>query len=379
MTESTHLTKLVDSNIANFVTEREPILVSIAPELATFADFSRDLLSGGKRFRAQFCYWGWRSVSDADFAGDRAASDRAEVEFSALVELCTGLEFFHSAALVHDDIIDKSDMRRGRPSAHRRFENLHRDRGYTGDPGAFGRSSAILMGDLLLAWSEELVGVALQQLEADGASGGARASIATRLEFNRMRTEVTLGQYLDILEENAWPVLAENDLLGRAERVIEYKSAKYSVEAPLVLGARLHGAKPAQVAALRAFGLPLGIAFQLRDDLLGVFGDAERTGKPSGDDLREGKRTMLVALTRQTLSAGSKRIFDELLGDPDLGPEQISMLQATISDSGAADRVEELITQHAEDALHALAASPLGDSAKLQLAALATTITQRDA
>ncbi|GGF33501.1 polyprenyl synthetase family protein [Subtercola lobariae] len=383
MTESTHLTKLVDSNIANFITEREPILVSIASELATFADFSRDLLSGGKRFRAQFCYWGWRSVSDADFAADRGASERAENEFAALVELCTGLEFFHAAALVHDDIIDKSDTRRGRPAAHRRFEELHRERGFTGQASDFGTSSAILMGDLLLAWSEELVGQALHELGGGDGVGAveaaaARASTATRLEFNRMRTEVTVGQYLDILEENAWPVLAEGELLSRAERVIVYKSAKYSVEAPLVLGARLHGAKSAQIGALRAFGLPLGIAFQLRDDLLGVFGDAERTGKPSGDDLREGKRTVLIALTRQTLSSSSKRIFDELLGDPDLGPEQISMLQATISDSGAADRVEELITQHAEDALHALAASPLAEPAKLQLAALATRITQRD-
>ncbi|MCU1482640.1 MAG: geranylgeranyl pyrophosphate synthase [Subtercola sp.] len=375
MTESTHLTKLVDNRIADFVTEREPILVSIAPELATFADFSRDLLSGGKRFRAQFCYWGWRSVSDLDFAGSAAssgeASARAEAEFAALVELCTGLELFHAAALVHDDIIDKSDTRRGRPSAHRRFETLHRDRAYTGDAEDYGRASALLMGDLLLAWSEELVGQALERLDS--------SAIPTRLEFNRMRTEVTLGQYLDILDENAWPVLAEEELLGRAERVIVYKSAKYSVEAPLVLGARLHGADAEQIAALRAFGLPLGIAFQLRDDLLGVFGDAERTGKPSGDDLREGKRTVLIALTRQTLSPGAKRLFDELLGDPDLNAQQISMLQATISDSGAADRVEHLIAAHAENALHVLAAAPLAEPAKLQLATLATRITQRDA
>ncbi|UFS60483.1 polyprenyl synthetase family protein [Subtercola endophyticus] len=371
MTESTHLTKLVDNRIANFVTEREPILVSIAPELATFADFSRDLLSGGKRFRAQFCYWGWRSVSDLHFSGSTAASTRAENEFAALVELCTGLEFFHAAALVHDDIIDKSDTRRGRPSAHRRFETLHRDRSYTGDAEDYGRASALLMGDLLLAWSEELVGQALERLDS--------SAIPTRLEFNRMRTEVTLGQYLDILDENAWPVLAEDELFGRAERVIVYKSAKYSVEAPLVLGARLHGASAEQIAALQAFGLPLGIAFQLRDDLLGVFGDADRTGKPSGDDLREGKRTVLIALTRQTLSPSAKRLFDELLGDPDLNAQQISMLQATISDSGAADRVEELIAAHAENALHALATAPLAEPAKLQLATLATRITQRDA
>ncbi|TIH34460.1 polyprenyl synthetase family protein [Subtercola vilae] len=375
MTQSTHLTSLVDSNIASFVADRAPILVAIAPDLAPFAEFSRDLLRGGKRFRAQFCYWGWRAVSDADLVPDSGVESgpKAKAEFGALVELCTALEFFHAAALVHDDIIDNSDTRRGMPAAHRRFEALHANSSFTGNASDYGRASAILMGDLLLAFSDELVGQALEMLS------DPRASRAARLEFNRMRTEVTLGQYLDILEEGAWPVVAENELLARAERVIVYKSAKYSVEAPLVLGARLHGAGDEHVAALRAFGLPLGIAFQLRDDLLGVFGDAERTGKPSGDDLREGKRTVLVALTRETLSPGSRRLFDELLGDPELDAEQISMLQATISNSGAADRVEALISQHAENALHALAASKLGEESKIELANLATLITQRDA
>ncbi|RFA21086.1 polyprenyl synthetase family protein [Subtercola boreus] len=376
MTESTRLTTFVDTNIANFLTDRDPILTSIAAELAPFGEFSRNLLSGGKRFRAQFCYWGWRSVLGDDIRSTEQAtgygSGPGEREFEALVELCTALEFFHAAALVHDDIIDNSDTRRGMPAAHRSFERLHSAQGFSGDRAGYGRASAILMGDLLLAWSDELVGKALQALEP-------AAALATRQEFNRMRVEVTLGQYLDILEEGAWPVVPESDLLPRAERVIVYKSAKYSVEAPLVLGAKLHGASVDQVAALQAFGLPLGIAFQLRDDLLGVFGDAARTGKPSGDDLREGKRTVLVALARQTLSASSRRLFDELLGDPDLSPAQISMLQATITDSGAADRVETLIARHTDDALAALTAAPLAEPAKIELASLARVITQRDA
>ncbi|PPF86937.1 geranylgeranyl pyrophosphate synthase [Subtercola sp. Z020] len=376
MTESTRLTKLVDSHIADFLIDRDPILASIANELAPFGDFSRNLLSGGKRFRAQFCYWGWRAVLEPEIRSAEQAtgygSGPGESEFRALVGLCTALEFFHAAALVHDDIIDNSDTRRGMPAAHRSFENLHTSSGFSGDAVAYGRASGILMGDLLLAWSDELVGDALQVLEPDAAA-------STRREFNRMRVEVTLGQYLDVHEEGAWPVVPEGELLSRAERVIVYKSAKYSVEAPLVLGARLHGASAEQVAALQAFGLPLGIAFQLRDDQLGVFGDAARTGKPSGDDLREGKRTVLVALTRQTLSAGSRRIFDEMLGDPDLTPEQIATLQATIVSSGAADRVEALIAGHVDDALAALAAAPLAEPAKIELAALARRITQRDA
>ncbi|RFA09143.1 geranylgeranyl pyrophosphate synthase [Subtercola boreus] len=376
MTESTRLTKFVDTNIVDFLTDRDPILVSIANELAPFGQFSRNLLSGGKRFRAQFCYWGWRSVLEPDIRSAEHAtgygSGPGETEFRALVGLCTALEFFHAAALVHDDIIDNSDTRRGMPAAHRRFEELHTSAGFSGNAASYGRASAILMGDLLLAWSDELVGDALDALEP-------AARTATRREFNSMRVEVTLGQYLDVLEESAWPVVPEAELLPRAERVIVYKSAKYSVEAPLVLGARLHGASEAQVTALRAFGLPLGIAFQLRDDLLGVFGDSARTGKPSGDDLREGKRTVLVALARQTLSSGSRRIFDEMLGDPDLTAEQIATLQATITDSGAADRVESLIARHVDDALTALAAAPLAEPARIELAGLARKITERDA
>nr|BFF14187.1 hypothetical protein GCM10025699_54900 [Microbacterium flavescens] len=138
----------------------------------------------------------------------------------------TGLEFFHAAALVHDDIMDNSDTRRGLPAAHRRFERLHREGSWLGEPGSFGTSGALLMGDLLLAWSDELVSSAFDDLPSRDAARAARA------EFNRMRTEVTVGQYLDILEESAWRTVPDIDLLPRAQRVIVYKSAKYSVEAP---------------------------------------------------------------------------------------------------------------------------------------------------
>jgi geranylgeranyl diphosphate synthase type I len=151
------------------------------------------------------------------------------------------------------------------------------------------------------------------------------------------------------------------------------------VEAPLVIGASLRGATPAQIEALRGFGLPLGIAFQLRDDLLGVFGDAARTGKPSGDDLREGKRTVLVSITRSRLDASARRLFDELLGDADLEPSQISMLQQTIYDTGAVSEVESMIQGRVREALHVLAQAPIGDTARVELTSLARVITQREA
>jgi geranylgeranyl diphosphate synthase type I len=194
-----------------------------------------------------------------------------------------------------------------------------------------------------------------------------------------MRSEVTAGQYLDILEEQAWIGHTDAEQLEAAWRVIRFKSAGYSIESPLALGASLAGASDADLDAMRAFGLPLGIAFQLRDDVLGVFGDAAVTGKPSGDDLREGKRTVLVALTRAALPAPHVRLVDELLGDPDLDESAVTSLQATIRDCGALDRVEELIRSHTEQSLAALDALSIDDESRASLRTLATAVTDRRA
>jgi geranylgeranyl diphosphate synthase type I len=192
-----------------------------------------------------------------------------------------------------------------------------------------------------------------------------------------MRAEVIAGQYLDILEERSWRSGDERELLPRAERVIVYKSAKYSVQAPLLLGAMLAGGTLGQLDALGDFGLPLGIAFQLRDDLLGVFGDAEVTGKPSGDDLREGKRTVLVALTRKALPVSARNVLDELLGDPRLEDEQIRMLQSTIRSSGAVAEVENMITTNVERATRALDDALLAEDAVERLRELTRSVSDR--
>jgi len=183
-----------------------------------------------------------------------------------------------------------------------------------------------------------------------------------------MRQEVTLGQYLDIHEEAAWLHTALDERLERALRVVTYKSAKYSMEAPLLIGASLAGATAEVLEDLSAFGLPLGIAFQLRDDLLGVFGDSEVTGKPSGDDLREGKRTALIALGEKSMPPGAQSLFNELLGDRSLTGEQIEVLQSTLRQTGAVEEVEALINRYAEDSLTALTSARIapGDKKRTQ-------------
>ena len=372
MSTGGRLVDLVQNRIDEFLDARSPILAAISDDTAPMGAISRDFLRFGKRFRARFCYWGWQSVQGVDdpvdFFGDTSRRD-----LPAVIGASAALELFHAAALVHDDLIDASDTRRGAPSAHRLFEREHVGRRFLGDAVRFGESAAILLGDLLLVWSDELFADALDQL-AD--RGNARAA---RVEYNRMRTDVTAGQYLDIVAEAGWPLVPEGREIDTALNVITYKSAKYSIEAPLAIGASLGGASLAQMAALREFGLPLGIAFQLRDDLLGVFGDSEVTGKPAGDDLVEGKRTVLIACARRALPASARRTLDELLGDPELDADQVRMLQETIRQSGAIDEVETMITQNVERALDALEGAPLTADARDALSRLAESISVRTA
>lgn len=368
MVPAPRLVDLVNERLEEFLADRASILRSIATDLDPLSGFSERFLSGGKRFRARFCHLGWEALRSS---GDERTDAAASAERDAVVSASAALEVFHAAALVHDDLIDHSDTRRGAPSSHRVFEAQHRDAGWSGDSADYGRGTAILLGDLLLGWSDELLDEGLATLPA---SDSARAA---RLEFNRMRTEVTVGQYLDILEERAWRTRSESDQRARAERVVVFKSAKYSIEAPLAIGGAIAGGTPDRLDALRAFGLPLGIAFQLRDDLLGVYGDPGITGKPAGDDLREGKRTVLVAIARERMQPAERRRLDELLGDPGLSEAQVRMLQQGIRDTGAVDAVEELIEANTVEAMAALTAAPIDTEAAAGLAELAHAVTRR--
>ena len=349
----------VEQTLESFLDRQDAVLATVSPELGPLTGTVRAFLdSGGKRLRPAFCYWGWRGAGgDPDHDGAVAA--------------CSALELLQASALVHDDLIDHSDTRRGLPSVHRRFEALHRERGWHGDGAQFGTASAVLLGDLLLAWCDELL----------WGSGLPLAAVRrAKPVFDLMRTEVMAGQYLDLLEP-ATSGLAGTDREGaiaRARTVVHYKAAKYTVERPLQIGGLLAGADAALTAAYGAFGLPLGEAFQLRDDLLGVFGDPAVTGKPAGDDLREGKRTLLVAEAAAACSAGDGRLLDDLLGRPGLGEHEVGLLRAAIVRSGAPERVEQRIAALRGEALAALEDAPLVEpEARRVLRRLAGAATAR--
>ncbi len=357
------LLKLVQQRLDSFCEEKRQQLGEISPDLVPIIDYTQTMLSGGKRFRALFCFWSW-----AGYSGDIHESDlRAD---SPIVGIAAALEMFHAAALVHDDLLDQSDTRRGQPAIHKRFESLHQSKQYAGSAVRFGIAGSVLTGDLLLAWSSELFGSAFKEV-------AAAEEQSCRTQFSQMRFEVMAGQYLDVLEENAAPTRDPKEAVAIANKVMLYKTAKYSLEAPLLIGAALSGAGEDTLAGLSAFGIPLGLAFQLRDDVLGVFGDPEVTGKPAGDDLREGKRTVLVALTLEKVPANVGRIFEELLTSGEIDDEQLEFMRTTIQESGALETTERLIAEHSERAIEALANLEVTDQARRMLSALTDKVINR--
>lgn len=307
-------------------------LTVIGDETAPLVSAVSGLLSGGKGLRAGFLYWGYRAAGGAD-------SD-------ALVRLAASMEFFQGAALLHDDVMDRSDTRRGMPSAHRAVATLHQARGWAGDADRFGEGTAILAGDLCLTWCDELY--ATCGLPTEELARGRRL-------FDTMRTQLMGGQFLDLLESaRGWDGLDLDARVASARKVIRFKSAKYTIEHPLLIGALVGGAPDDALPPLSDYGLALGEAFQLRDDLLGVFGDPEATGKPAGDDLREGKRTVLVAHALAAASDADRETVEGLLGRDDLDLAGVEEIRGVLVDTGAVERVEGLISDLADDARKAV-------------------------
>ncbi len=367
MPESKILLQLIQNELDEFCSARRVEFSGISPDLVPLIDFSSALMSGGKRFRALFCYWSW-----AGFLKYQLSETENENALKGMIGICAALEMFHAAALVHDDLIDQSDTRRGQPSVHKRFESLHQSNEWSGVPSRFGQAGSILIGDLLLSWSSEMFGNALQY-SPDKAS-----EIACRTEFSHMRSEIMAGQYLDVLEENAGAQRDPAEAVARATQVMIYKTAKYSIEAPLLIGAAFAGASDSDRELIEAFAIPLGLAFQLRDDILGVFGDPQVTGKPAGDDLREGKHTVLIGLTREVLTGSVRKVFDDMLAARELSDDQIAFLQQTIVGSGALKKTETRIEEFGKQALDALAQMPLEQTAKRALKELANLVMNRD-
>lgn len=344
----------VQTVLTDFLAEQSAVLDAIGPDLAPVTEALREfLLDGGKRLRPTFAYWGYRGAGGPDGDG--------------VVTAAASLELLHACALIHDDVMDGSDTRRGQPAVHRRFAALHDKQAWEGSSDTFGESAAILLGDLCLVWGEQMLTTC--GLPED-------ALLRTRGVYDEMRVELMSGQYLDLLEQ-----ARGGQSMDRALRVARFKSAKYTIERPLHVGAALAGGGAAVRSVYSAYGLPLGEAFQLRDDVLGVFGDPEVTGKPAGDDLREGKRTALIAMALDRADDGQVGVVRRHLGDPALDRDGVEALRAVIAETGALASVERLIEERTAQALAALEAASadgtIGREAADVLQALAVAATSR--
>lgn len=324
-------------------------MTQINTESIVLIDSVTEFVSSGKRLRPTFLLAGWLATGQLPTPG--------------AYQSAAALEFLQACALIHDDVMDSSDTRRGKPATHREFATYHRGHRWLGSSETFGVGAAILLGDLCLSWADELLVQA--NLSDEAKSAGKKV-------YDLMRTELMIGQYLDLLEQ-----ARGGGSIDRAFDVIRLKSAKYTIEKPLILGATLAGGSASLISVLSEYGLTLGEAFQLRDDVLGVYGDPEETGKPAGDDLREGKQTVLIAEALATASAVQHEQIDYHLGNPAIDDGEIAMLRQVICDTGALDRVEARIAQMTQRAKNAAKSSEIPDSVQQLLLQLADAATSR--
>ncbi len=373
------LTQAVEGTLADFLATQIAALDGVDPALGCFARTARDLvLAGGKRLRPTFAYWGWRGVIGP------------HEQVADVLPALAALELMHTFALVHDDVMDESATRRGRPTAHRIFAAQHAGAGRLGDADHFGEASAVLVGDLCLVWADQLL--ARTPLSTS-------TLFAVRACYDRMRIEAVAGQYLDILgeaEPGSWTV-------ERALLVARHKTASYTVQRPLQFGAALAGAQPHRGIdphteandAYSRYGEAVGEAFQLCDDLLGIYGDPVVTGKPTGDDLRTGKPTTLLMLAHQLATPAQRAELDRgpagavnpaggsgASSSPRSSPAPatgIDRLAEVIAETGAVAQVEALIRQRVDEAVDALTSAPIHDDARDALTDLAVAATRRPA
>lgn len=338
----TRMAELLDADRARWC--------AVDPDLeAPLAALRTLLLAGGKRLRPIFCFWSFIGVG-------------GDPDDGRVVDAGAALELLHTFALIHDDVMDASTRRHGTETIHSTFARLHHRSSWRGQHERFGDSVAILMGDLALVYADMLLrGAPTEAWEI----------------YDQLRLEVDIGQYLDLL--GTARADASPSLTGR---ICRYKSAKYTVERPLHLGLAL-GA-PARLwelaPAFSRYGLPLGEAFQLRDDVLGLFGDPSVTGKGVGEDLREGKPTLLYALARQRATGDDAEFLTGRFGEADLNQTEISAIQRIFEDTGARDDVERRIVQLVDECLDAAspARMPVTEDAREALVGLARFVAGRN-
>jgi geranylgeranyl diphosphate synthase, type I len=341
------LRRKVLSHLSEFVAGRcTAELAESGVEVA--GDILLNYVAGGKCLRSTFMYLGWLAGS--------ADSDNA-------LFASAGLELLHAFALLQDDVMDAASSRRGRPAAHLQFSQWHRDRKLSGPAERFGESAAILLGDLCLIWAE-------QMLRESGVEHRGLQRAWPR--YDAMRTELAVGQFADLTID-----VRDLPSMDMVLDVARRKSGNYTVRRPLEIGAAMSGCSDRTVSSLGRYGEALGEAFQLRDDLLGVFGAASVTGKPDGQDLIERKATSVVIAAHQLADAPTRRQLTELTNTGDLDDGAVERWRTLIVTTGAVQWVEDTISNRVSMALDELNQSRIGEPVRAALTNMATVCTER--
>jgi len=331
----------VNARLASFFADKHAQAKRLTPRAIELVEaVSEFTMRGGKRMRALAIYAGYRSVSQ----------NPSDAGFEAVINLGASIELLQSYLLMQDDWMDGDDERRGGPATHAAFSRRFGD-------AKLGASLAILASDIAAGFAFELL---------HDTKFPARTAAAAHVAFTDMHFEVVCGQQLDLLGHE--PVSLMHHL----------KTGSYTVRGPVRLGALIGDADEAQLAALERFGRPLGIAFQLRDDVLGTFGDSRATGKPAGHDLREGKNTALIAEARTLLSPQDRERLDQAFGRRDASAEAIANAVEVLDRSGARAHVEARLAAQLAEAREALHPSPLVNEGIALLHELMDRIALRD-
>jgi geranylgeranyl diphosphate synthase type I len=340
--------RTVLTHVAEFVANRCAVRLDEAGVEVAASDILLNFLTGGKCVRSTFMYLGWLSgAADSDEALYASAS----------------LELLHAFALLQDDVMDDSPSRRGRPAAHIQFGEWHRKRDLSGSPQRFGDSAAILLGDLCLIWAEQMFresGVEYRRLQQ------------ALPRYDAMRTELALGQFADLASD-----VRDLPSMAMVLEVARRKSGNYTVRRPLEIGAAMSGCSDRTLSGLGRYGTAIGEAFQLRDDLLGVFGSEAVTGKPSGQDLVERKATSVVIAAHQLADAPTRRQLTELMNNGELDHTAIDRWRTLIVTTGAVQWIEDLISDRVASARDELDELRLDEPVRAALTNMATVCTER--
>ncbi|MEO3757187.1 polyprenyl synthetase family protein [Mycobacterium sp. B14F4] len=337
------------TSVAGFVRTRcADDLSAAGVDVAT--DVLLAFVDGGKCVRSTFMYLGWLCGADDDHGALRAAAS---------------FELLHAFALLQDDVMDGSELRRGRPAAHVRFAQWHRERAMSGSADRFGEAAAVLLGDLCLVWAQ-------QMMRESGVGGPALSRAWPR--YDAMRTELAVGQFADLVND-----AAEFPEWDQVLDVLRRKSGNYTVRRPLEIGAAMAGCAPGVMAPLSGYGEAVGEAFQLRDDVLGIFGAPEVTGKPASSDLSEHKATSVVVAAYRLADATLRRQLTQLMSTPDLDSADIAHWRSLIVATGAVEWIEKLIDSRLTQALELIDSGPLESVIRTALADMATACTERAA